>query len=132
MLAGRGEASPMAALLALPLALQPFVVQAAASTGKASSTCGSLKHVYKQAECCRNPTKSSNFQVVPVPDKKLFNNNICAGKKPIDSGAAGGEGYFNNVKCTLETGVLNALEQAGANVTKGYVGGIDAVGGNRT
>jgi len=126
--------APRVTLVAL-LAMQPLLAQAAAassgSSGMAASTCGDLKGVYKEAACCRNPTKSSGFQVVPVPDKKLFTNNICAGKKPIDSGAPGGEGYFNNVKCTLENGVLNALEQSGTNVTKGYVGAIDAKGGNR-
>lgn len=33
--------------------------------------------------------------------------------------------YFDNTNCTLASGVLDVLEQAGANVTAGYVGGLD-------
>merc|ERR1719464_1661622 len=62
-----------------------------------------------------------------MPDKRLFTNNYCAGKKPTD-GYAPGDGYFNNINCTLENGVVQALEQAGTNVTAGYVGGMDAHG----
>lgn len=51
--------------------------------------------------------------------------NVCQGKKPIHSDAAGTDGYFNNVECMID-GVTQALEQAGANVTKGYRGDIDA------
>ena len=51
--------------------------------------------------------------------------NPCNGKKPIHSDAAGTNGYFNNVDCVKDN-VIQALEQAGANVTKGYKGQIDA------
>jgi len=77
-----------------------------------------MKKVYKEAGCCGMPTKSSNFQVVPAPAKKLFKNNICAGKKPTAAA-------WSNKACTKEDSVVQALEQAGANVTKGYVGGLN-------
>merc|ERR1719231_596147 len=51
--------------------------------------------------------------------------NIAVGKKPIHSDAAGTNGYFKNVDC-VKDGVIQALEQAGANVTTGYKGEIDA------
>lgn len=53
--------------------------------------------------------------------------NVCEGKKPIHSDAAGTDGYFNNVECMID-GVTRALEQAGANVTKGYKGNLNATG----
>jgi len=90
-------------------------------------TCGSVKDMYKNAACCGTPDKSSNLQVVPAPETKLFKSNPCAGKKPYDASTPG-DGYFNNINCTLENGVVNALEQAGANVTAGYQGDLDATG----
>jgi len=49
--------------------------------------------------------------------------NPCAGARPYD--AAPGDGYFHNTNCTLASGVIDVLEQAGADVTAGYVGGFD-------
>ena len=57
----------------------------------------------------------------------LQGKNMCLGKKPIHSDAAGTDGYFKNVEC-VKNGVKQALEQAGADVTKGYVGDINATG----
>ena len=54
-------------------------------------------------------------------------NNICAGKKPAHSDAAGTDAYFANVECMVN-GVKQALEQAGANVTAGYKGEMNATG----
>jgi hypothetical protein len=87
-----------------------------------------MKTVFKNADCCGNPTKEVPFQVVPKPDNLLFSrtSNYCSGRKPYD--AAPGDKYFNNVQCTLQDGVLNALEQSGIDVTRGYVGDIDATG----
>jgi len=62
-----------------------------------------------------------------MPNSALFTDNPCTGAKPIDASEAG-DGYFNNVNCTLGDGVLNALEQSGTNVTKGYAGEIDTDG----
>jgi hypothetical protein len=83
--------------------------------------------MYKASECCGAPGKVSHFQVVPMPPKMLAGENVCKDKRPYDA-AAPGDGYFNNVNCTLEDGVLNALEQSGTDVTKGYKGDIDASG----
>lgn len=55
----------------------------------------------------------------------LAGTNICENKKPID-GATPGDEYFKNINCTTEQGVVQALEQAGANVTAGYQGDLDA------
>ena len=51
-------------------------------------------------------------------------DNPCVGKKPLH-GPEEGDEYFKNVQCIMD-GVKQALEQAGANVTKGYNGMFDA------
>jgi len=55
--------------------------------------------------------------------------NPCEGAKPYHADPTANDGagdyYFMNTNCTIE-GVSQTLEQAGANVTKGYVGGMDA------
>jgi len=55
--------------------------------------------------------------------------NPCEGQKPKNSvGFAhkgAGDKYFDNVKCFKDS-VAQTLEQAGANVTLGFVGGMDA------
>jgi len=53
--------------------------------------------------------------------------NPCHARKPVHADAEAEDNYFQNVEC-LEDGVLQVLEQAGANVTAGYVGGLDASG----
>jgi len=81
-------------------------------------TCGKVKAMYKEAECCGSPDKASGFDVLPKPFKGLFKNvnNPCDGKKPAIE-------YFDNKKCKNETsGDVVALEQAGANITMGYAG----------
>jgi len=105
-----------------------------ASPAPAASTCGSLKTAYKAASCCGMPTKSSKFQVVPMPGKPLFSEakNYCHNKKPASktpkpTGSKTGD-YFANTNCTLESGVLDALEQSATNVTLGYKGEIDTTG----
>jgi len=113
-------------LLALPLLGFPLAAEAASAWIPA--TCGGVKDMYKEADCCGNPEKKLDYVIVPKAEKAMFggaNGNICAGKKLID--ASPGDGYFNNVEC-MKNGVLQALEQAGANITKGYQGEMD-VGG---
>jgi len=113
------------ALFALPLMLVSSVL-AADTAAPAASTCGSVKKMYKAAECCKDAAaKVTNFQVVPTPPTMSTGDNYCAGKKPYD--AEPGDGYFNNTACLVD-GVLDALEQAGTNVTKGYTGDINATG----
>jgi hypothetical protein len=51
------------------------------------------------------------------------NVNPCQDQKPYHAGP--GDKYFSNTECFKET-VVQTLEQAGANVTRGYVGGFDA------
>ena len=51
------------------------------------------------------------------------NFNYCEGQKPDDSGI--GDSYFTNTACEINS-VVQTLEQAGANVTRGYRGGLDA------
>jgi len=46
----------------------------------------------------------------------LAGNNVCSGKKPTSG--------YDNINCTI-AGVVNALEQAGANVTEGFQGDFD-------
>jgi len=49
--------------------------------------------------------------------------NPCAGQKPYDAGPH--DRYFSNVDC-MKDNVVQVLEQAGANVTRGYKGLLDA------
>jgi len=113
-------------MLAFILALIPLAYAQDTAPAHAGSTCQSFKHVFRHAGCCGAPSKSTNFQNRPSSGN-MFHHNKCAGKKPYD-GAVAGDGYFNNINCTLENGVVQALEQAGTNVTAGYVGGMEAVG----
>jgi hypothetical protein len=70
---------------------------------------------------------SSSSSTLPAADvgygvalaKPPTGENQCVGTKPDDNP------YFDNVACMVE-GVVTALEQAGANVTVGYKGEIDA------
>lgn len=97
----------------------------AASVESASGTCGAMKTIYKDEGCCGKPDQEMKHVVVPKathPD--IWANNICDGKKPLDA-ATPGDGYFNNVPCLINN-VVAALEQAGANVTQGYQGDLDA------
>jgi hypothetical protein len=113
-------------LLVLPLLGAPLAAEAGGvASGVAPGTCGAAKQLYKQEGCCGNPDQLLDYVVVPKGTKALFggaNSNFCEGKKPVD--ASPGDGYFKNVDC-LKDGVLQALEQAGANVTKGYQGELD-------
>jgi len=49
--------------------------------------------------------------------------NPCEYQKPYHSGP--GDQYFSNTQCEQDS-IAQTLEQAGANVTKGYKGGLDA------
>ena len=55
-------------------------------------------------------------------------DNVCVGKKPLHANAEGDDNYFSNTEC-MKDNVIQVLEQAGANVTLGFVGGMDV--GNR-
>jgi len=87
------------------------------STDAMGDTCYSLKAAYKNSECCTsNLGQTTAYTVTDVtPPKIVDGTNPCAGTKP-----AVGAGY-DNKDCVVDD-VLNALEQAGTNVTAGYVG----------
>jgi len=85
----------------------------------APTTCGDMKQVYRDHQCCGMPSKEIGFQVVPDPKKNLaLSSNPCAGKKPKP-----GTG-FDNIDCIVNS-VIQATEQAGADVTAGYKGGMN-------
>ena len=58
-------------------------------------------------------------QTNPFPN----GTNPCEGQKPYHAGP--GDSYFSNTQCIVDS-VAQTLEQAGANVTKGFVGLLDA------
>jgi len=109
-------------LLVLPLIGAPLAAEAGGAGGMAKGTCGAVKEMYKKQGCCGKPEQELDYVIVPKAQKKMFGENICAGKKPVD--ATPGDKYFNNAPCLVD-GVVKALEQAGANVTAGYQGTLD-------
>jgi hypothetical protein len=82
-----------------------------------AGTCLTLKDAYKKHACCGNPSKQTNEMLIPMNAHKSKTPNPCEGTKP-----APGSG-FDNKPCFLND-VLNSMEQAGANVTKGYQGSL--------
>jgi hypothetical protein len=86
---------------------------AAAGEGDGHQTCGDLKTIYKDNECCGNPDKLLNMQVVPRPMGKFMSleANPCEGTKPTDAS-------FDNVQCIVDA--IN--EQSGADVSDGVTG----------
>lgn len=64
-------------------------------------------------ETNKNKSMESQFPAIKPPT----GDNPCAGKKPDENE------YFDNVDCLVD-GVLQSLEQAGANVTLGYKGNL--------
>jgi len=94
-----------------------------------AATCGSIRKAFTKSECCASGDASvTEYSVVPMSHKStVVGENPCAGNKPVDAFKAG-DGYFNNVDCTLADGVLNSLEQSGIEVTKGYKGDFNTTG----
>ena len=87
----------------------------------------------QDSSCCGNNLASvTNYELSPPPPPTLQGPNECAGSQPFHANAAAnngaGDNYFRNTNCSLASGVIDVLEQAGANVTAGYVGGFDAGG----
>merc|ERR1719326_809587 len=110
------------ALLSAPAAVM------AGSSSASGSTCYDIKSAYQSSSCCNTDLqKTTNYKIAATEaPKKILNAhghgmNVCAGKKP--TGPA-----WDNKNCTVN-GIVDAIEQAGANVTKGFVGGLatDAV-----
>jgi len=102
--------------LAIPLA---FGAQVAWAASKPKFTCGRVKHFYKEGECCGAPDKEVEVQVVPNPKKRMTGSNPCDGQKALTQPA------LNNGDC-FKDGVRQALEQAGADITEGFVGGVNS------
>jgi hypothetical protein len=120
---GKGVASLM-----LPL------IEAVAGDGHGDfhqGTCGEMKALYQSESCCGAPQQEVPYVVIPKATKAMFgahddaDDNPCFEKKPYD-GFEEGDGYFNNIECYNEDNVLNVFEQAGANVTDGFEGQLDA------
>jgi len=93
-----------------------------------AGTCGDMKDAYKKFECCGKPDQVTGLQFVPLADKEkqkygpAHNANPCEGQKKWLSDTT--NDAFKNKPCKIDD-VVDALEQAGANVTKGYTGSLD-------
>jgi hypothetical protein len=107
-----------------------MVLAPLSSAPSATSTCYDIKAAYQDSACCgATLMQQTSYMVSPPPPTPMsFGANPCAGAKPYDSAPNNGDGYFYNTNCTLYNGVIDVLEQAAANVTAGYVGGMDAGG----
>jgi len=99
----------------------------------AMSSCYDLKAAYQGSQCCTSDLAKMTNQTVLVAPTPMNANaaNPCQDKKPYD-GFTAGDGYFYNINCSIVDGVAAAVEQAGANVTAGYVGTRPAVGSPTT
>jgi len=88
----------------------------AASSGtgqfEPGSKCNDIKDIYTMHGCCgERSDEITSFQAKPAPGKMLNGfTNPCEGNNP----------GFANVDC-----VIAAVEQSGANVTKGYQGELE-------
>merc|ERR1719502_2246024 len=104
--------------------LAPY--SAAKSSG---SSCYDIKAAYQGSACCGTDLqKTTSYTIAaPPPPPMKMGPNMCAGKKPYHADPSKKDYYFKNVNCSVD-GVLQVLEQAGANVTKGYKGLLDATG----
>ena len=78
-------------------------------------------HTHTAAEIDHEPPKPPAPALDVILTAPRSGANPCDGKKPS------GDSYFDNVEC-MKDGVLQALEQAGGNVTIGYEGNFDADG----
>uniref|UniRef100_A0A7S0W3U2 Uncharacterized protein n=1 Tax=Hemiselmis tepida TaxID=464990 RepID=A0A7S0W3U2_9CRYP len=70
--------------------------------------------------CVSTAAGVGQFDEAPPVDPSV---NPCKGQKPYHAGP--GDKYFANVEC-MKDGVVAVLEQAGADVSPGYKGGMDA------
>jgi len=101
----------------VPLVLSTLLVCSEAGGGSLFSKCKDMKTAYNDAKCCGMPDKEVGFQVVPNPKKRLTGTNKCDGMKPT----------VPNLECA-RNGVLEAIEQAGGDVTEGVKGGLNVSG----
>jgi hypothetical protein len=83
----------------------------------AATTCKDMKDNYGAQQCCGKPAQEVPLQIVPKPsldNNKIVNSNPCAGKNPD----------WKNKACFINE-VVDAVEQAGGDVTDGFVGQLD-------
>jgi len=90
-------------------------------------TCGDWKQLYKDEECCGEPEKISNYVSVPKPHHRS-GTNPCHNAKALtqgdpDTGPEVREA-MDNFYC-FEDAVRQAGEQAGGDVTRGYLGSLE-------
>jgi len=83
-----------------------------------AGTCGNMKDAYRHFQCCRQPEKVTNLQLVPMNAHMSTTPNPCKDKKKMT------QPYLDNMKCVVD-GVIEAAEQAGGNVTRGFVGTLE-------
>eukprot|EP00873_Tetraselmis_striata_P004282 jgi/Tetstr1/424546/TSEL_015073.t1 len=74
-----------------------------------------------------NPAVAEQIARSTEAGRNFEGDNICEGKKPVHADPTAEDNYFQNTECMVD-GVIQVLEQAGANVTEGYVGELDADG----
>jgi len=101
----------------LSIVLSVLLVPSEAGTSSRQDKCKDLKAAYREEACCGMSEKEVGFQVVPNPKKRLAGTNKCADMKP----------KLDNIDCFEDT-VLKVLEQAGGDITQGFVGGLDTDG----
>merc|ERR1712232_46019 len=82
------------------------------------TTCAHLKTEYKEGACCGSPDTTVPVQIIPNPTTRLSGTNPCANQKAIT------QPRFNNIDC-FKNGIREAVEQSGADITKGFEGGIN-------
>jgi hypothetical protein len=125
VLALSGHMQPSAAAAAWLVAALGSVPMASGASGPAGVSCGAVKEMYKDAGCCGQPDAAfdADYQIIPAPSKSVITSaNPCVDTKPeLYLGPNSG---YENSNCSVD-GVIVAAEQAGANVTAGYVGGMD-------
>jgi hypothetical protein len=101
------------ALVALSFFWSGYAASSGGSTGSTKTTCGNLKDNYKQNTCCGASSKEVKLQIVPGPKITLggASSNPCHGA----------DLKLANTDCVKHV-VEEALEQAGGDVTEGFVG----------
>jgi len=105
--------------LALLASIAGLATPEATVVGGNSMTCTDLKQFYSDESCCGMPTQEVGFQIVPNPSVRLSGTNPCEDKKALTQPA------LNNANC-FTNGIIDATEQAGADVTDGFMGDINS------
>lgn len=80
-----------------------------------SMTCGQMKQIYKDLQCCGQPETETHLTVVPSPTNRIGGTNYCDGQKAITQPA------LDNSNC-VQDAIISAGEQAGADITAGFEG----------